>query len=200
MKYALLALLAFITGCSGCVSIPTQGASRAAVRMQFEDGVCSATAVGNYTLLSAGHCFADRQSGVMKVNGEAAAFVVVANDGKDHVLIHVTARQRFVARIGPKPKRGQMLTLIGNPMGFYGLLRMGRVAGWDEDAKCADGSNGCTMMFANLETAGGDSGGGYFNGRGEVVGVHTGTVTYMAWSLAYSYPLAFAPSDYAKIQ
>lgn len=204
MKYAALILLALLVGgCGGCASLPPgKPAYHAAVRLSWLDGgLCSATAVGSHTLLSAAHCFDGATAGLVRVNGTLTTFTVVADDGKDHVLLHVYDRQGYIAKIGRPAKRGQMLSLIGNPLGFYSLLRMGRVAGWDDDkVDCPDGKTKCRVMLSDLETAGGDSGGGYFNARGEVVGVHSGTASYLAWALAYSYPLEFTAEQLALIQ
>lgn len=193
----LLALLA-AAGCSGCASIPpARSEYSAAVRLDFAAGNCSGTAVGEYLILSAAHCFRGADVGSMLVNGVQSAYIVAVNDGRDHVLVKVTARQKVIARIGPRAKRGDQLLIIGNPLGWSGMLRMGRVAGYLQTECLAPIEGECETMLMDMNTAGGDSGSGYFNSRGEVVGVHSGTYSYGIWKLSFSYPLRFTAEQWA---
>lgn len=197
MKTLALLLALFTAGCGGCASIPeARSEYRAAVRLDFQDGNCSGTAVAEYVILSAAHCFRNADIGSMLVNGEKAAYVVAANDGRDHVLVKVTARQRVIARIGKRPKRGDQLLILGNPLGWSNLLRVGRVAGYADVTCLAPIQGECEAMMVDLNTAGGDSGSGYFNRSGEVVGVHSGTYSYGPWKLAFGYPLQFTAEQW----
>jgi S1-C subfamily serine protease len=127
----------------------------------------------------------------MLVNGEKAAYIVAADDGRDHVLVKVTARQMTIAHIGNKPRKGDQVLILGNPLGWSNLMRFGRVAGYS-DLDCLPPIEGkCDTMMVDINTAGGDSGSGYFNKRGEVVGVHSGTYSFGPWKLAFAYPLQF---------
>lgn len=197
MKAALLLALCLIAGCSGCASIPqARPEYSAAVRLDFDGGNCSGTAVGEYLILTAAHCFGSTE-GALSVNGVRAAYVVAANDGFDHVLVKVTARQSRVARVGKRPKAGSQVLIMGNPLGWSNLLRVGRVAG-SITAECLAPIEGdCDTILLDLNTAGGDSGAGYFNKSGEVVGVHSGTYTYGIWKLAFCYPLAFTAEQWS---
>ena len=198
MKWIALLLALLTAGCGGCASIPPIRAEyKAAVRLDFEGGNCSGTAVGAHLILSAAHCFRNADTGSMRVNGVKAAYVVAADDGRDHVLVKVTATQAVVARIGRRPKRGQELLIIGNPLGWSNMLRVGRVSGYEVKSCLAPIEGECEAMLVDMNTAGGDSGSGYFNASGEVVGVHSGTYSYGPWKLAFGYPLAFTAEQWA---
>jgi S1-C subfamily serine protease len=198
MRLLLILLALLAAGCSGCASIPpARSEYKAAVRLDFDGGNCSGTAVGEHLILSAAHCFRGADTGSMLVNGVQSAYIVAANDGRDHVLIKVTARQVVIARVGAQPKRGDQLLILGNPMGWSNLLRVGRVAGYTDLPCLADLVGECKAMMVDLNTAGGDSGSGYFNTRGEVVGVHSGTYSYGPWKLAFGYPLQFTAEQWA---
>lgn len=198
MKYTAI-LLVFLAGCAGCASIPAPRPEfGAAVRLDFYGGGnCSGTAVAEYAIVTAAHCFKGGEMGGMLINGQSAAYQILANDGNDHVLMRVTARQDKVARLGKRPAWGQSLALIGNPVGLSKLFRTGRVAGFDPAANCLDeAERKCPVMFVDLNTAGGDSGAGYFNTKGELVGVHSGSYAYGIWKVAFAYDLAFTEEQW----
>lgn len=156
----LAAMLVMLTGC-GCVSLPDyESAAVATARLEWpHDQVCSGTAVGAHTLLSAAHCFRDK-TGWMLVNDVRADYVVIADDGNDHVLVRISTRQAHVAELGPKPKQGDVVFTHGNPGGYKDLLIVGRVAGW------VDGS-----MEIDSNNWHGDSGAAVFDHAGRIVGV-----------------------------
>lgn len=199
MKSIALLLAFAIGGCAGCASLPAPRPEfAAAVRLDFLDGGnCSGTAVSEFAIVSAAHCFKGSDFGAMSVNGESSAYQVVANDGRDHVLLRVTARQASVARIGKAPVWGEPLAMIGNPAGLSKLFRTGRVAAIDNGFSClGDSGSKCPALLIDLNTAGGDSGAGYFNVRGELVGVHSASYTYGIFKVAVSYKWAFSPEQW----
>jgi S1-C subfamily serine protease len=198
MKWIALLLALFTAGCGGCASIPpARSEYKAAVRLDFPQGNCSGTAVGEHLILSAAHCFRGADTGSMLVNGVQSAYIVAANDGRDHVLLKVTARQAVIARVGRKARSGDQLLILGNPLGWSNLLRVGRVAGYIQAPCLAPIEGECETMLLDMNTAGGDSGSGYFNARGEVVGVHSGTYNHGIWKLAFSYPIQFTAEQWA---
>lgn len=192
------ALLVFLAGCAGCASIPEPKPEfAAAVRLDFDNGGnCSGTAVSEFAIVSAAHCFKGGDFGSMSVDGSPAAYQVIADDGHDHVLLRVTVRQASVARIGKSPTWGQPLALIGNPVGLSNLFRTGRVAAIDDDFDCLGGGKKCPAVLVDLNTAGGDSGAGYFNTKGELVGVHSASYTYGIFKVAVLYKWAFSPEQW----
>ena len=86
----LLALLVFMAGCGGCATLPpSKPTFAAATRLEFPSGgICSATAIGRHTLVSAAHCFSEPR-GLVKVNATLAQYEVIADDKRDHVLVRV---------------------------------------------------------------------------------------------------------------
>lgn len=198
MKWIALTLAFVIGGCAGCASIPAPRPEfAAAVRLDFLDGGnCSGTAVSEFAIVSAAHCFKASDFGAMSIDGKPSAFQVIANDGRDHVLLRVTVRQANTARIGKAPVWGEPLALIGNPVGLSRLFRAGRVAAIDNGFSCLGSSEVCPALLIDLNTAGGDSGAGYFNVKGELVGVHSASYSYGIFKMAVSYKWAFSPEQW----
>jgi hypothetical protein len=161
MRSLLLTLLAFAAGCTGCASTSQYERSQpAAVRLEWpQEQVCSGTAIGPHTLISAAHCFGDK-TGWLLVNDVRADYTVIADDSNDHVLVRVSIRMAHVATLGPKPKQGDVVFTHGNPGGFADLLIVGRVAGWVKGQMVVDSNNWH-----------GDSGAGVLDTQGRIVGV-----------------------------
>lgn len=161
MKFCALLLTLLMAGCSGgCASVPDYASAKtAAVRLEMQNGgTCSGSAVGTYTVLTATHCIG-AHAGDITVQGVKAAYVIVADDGNDHVLIRVTARQARIAKLGPKPEQGAVVFVHGNPSSYPDLLRIGHVAGWFEGDMLID----CNNWY-------GDSGAAVFDAEGRILG------------------------------
>lgn len=190
MRTLLLIVLALmVAGCEGCASVPdyaTPGAT--SVRIETEASVCTATAVGRYTLLTARHCLAV-EKGALSIDGQKAAYELLADDGKDHVLIRVSLKQASVAALGPKPRAGDVVYKWGNPMGLRRILIIGRVAGWLGDG---------TMLIDSTGFKG-DSGAAYFDSRGRIVGVVSAIGGKDAFYLVAAFPLAFSAADWERV-
>lgn len=188
IRLLFAAALALLAGCSGCSTVPHVAVKPATVRLDFPSGVvCSATAVGEYTLLTAAHCF--RQgAGEVNVSGRKAGFVIVASDEKDHVLVRVTARQAHIAQRG-MARQGDVVFVHGNPGGLADVLRFGRVASVQPD--------GTLLVDANNYK--GDSGGAIFNERGQIVGVVTGVSIREWFTLTVALPIAFTAAQWAEV-
>lgn len=188
IRLLFAAALALLAGCSGCSTVPHVAAKGATVRLEFPSGViCSATAVGEYTLLTAAHCFREG-AGEATVSGRKAGFVIVASDKADHVLVRVTARQAQIATRGTA-RQGDVVFIHGNPGGLADVLRYGRVASVQPD--------GTLLVDANNYK--GDSGGAFFNERGEIVGVVTGITLHGYFRLTVAYPLGFTAEQWAEV-
>jgi hypothetical protein len=89
----LLAILAavFLAGCAVAPHKTTH-------RLEFDDGICSATAVGRHVLLSAAHCFEGAHT--LKVDGVPVAVMQIVSDGSGHVLVTVSRSFTHVAQRG----------------------------------------------------------------------------------------------------
>lgn len=188
MKLAVL-LLVFLTGCGGCASVSDFAEAKAyVVRIDFpHGGVCSGTAISKTAMLGAAHCF-DEDKGAAKFNGQPVKYVVVANDGADHVLVTVDRPFKTWARMSAsKPEQGDVVFVHGNPNGIRDMLRVGRVAGWDGD-----------LMALDLLGWFGDSGAAVFNEDGRIVGVvsrmYPADQPY--WRLTGCYALKFTADDW----
>lgn len=89
----LFAILAAVL-LAGCAVAP----HKTTHRLDLDDGVCSATAVGRNTLLSATHCF--KGAHALKVDGVPVAVTQIVSDGSDHVLVTVSRSFAHVAQRG----------------------------------------------------------------------------------------------------
>ncbi|MUV13575.1 S1 family peptidase [Noviluteimonas gilva] len=162
MRILLLALLAFVTGCSGCVSLPKEPDPHSfALRLEFENGLCSATAIGPDEIISAAHCFRDGGR-LNKIGSQAARGYTVTPAGEDVVRVKFAAGVHFVAwakKFG-KAVQADRVRWYGNPLGAEDMLREGYVSG------VVDG-----MVVIAAATCVGDSGSGIFNQRGELIAI-----------------------------
>lgn len=151
-------------------------------------GVCSATAVGQRTLLTASHCVVTKPS-VLVIDGTAAGVLDIALDGKDHALVTVTVTFQDVAKVVSTPKQGDRVKWYGQPMGLDQVYGEGIVVGTKDDRYLIDGQ----IWF-------GVSGAGLFNERGEVVGAVSGILGEQIFKLGFAWPLAFSEQQWAAVK
>ena len=154
-------------------------------RVEIGQGVCSATFIGPQTILSSRHCF-DSDAGVVKIDGERAGYALLADDGKDHVMLRVTVKRPRWAVQGRKPRQGDEVFKHGNPLGLKDVLLFGRVAGWLEDG----------AMLVDASGFKGDSGAALFDRRGEIVGVVSALGGQGPFYLMIAYPMQFTAQDW----
>jgi S1-C subfamily serine protease len=190
MRSIFLSLLALLAaGCCGCASVDYAEASAAAVRIETpQEMVCSATSVGRFSLLTARHCLTGSE-GQITIDGKPSSWKLIAEDGRDHALIAVSVRQVVVAKVGPKPQRGDVVIKYGNPLGLKGLVIYGRVAGY-----MGDGS-----MLLDATSYKGDSGAAIFDRKGRIVGVVSAIGGRDAFYLAVAFPLGFSAKDWERV-
>ena len=204
MRLLLLTLLS-LAGCGGCVTQSQYERSQsAAVRLEWDNGaLCSGVATGPHSIITAAHCTeAGGASGTLKINDKPSRFVVVADDGSDHVLLRVEQRQDHTARLASRHRFrvGELLYLWGNPERMAGVLRVGRIAGTDKDSTLCMGTMKplrvkCTVIYFDGALTHGDSGGAYFDSYGRVVGIESGGAVVGAWSMPFFYPLTFTQAQ-----
>ena len=133
----------------------------ATLRLTFEDGICSGTAVGPHTLLSARHCFNHR---LVSVNGQPVVVGKVRPEGRDAVTADVDMAFPVYAQRGPMPVQGDRIRIWGNPLGEPDVMRVGYVArAW------TDG------LVLDMRVCFGDSGAGVWDDRNRVVAVISAT-------------------------
>ncbi len=182
----LALLLTLLAGCSGCASVPLEQVHGATLRADFDNGVCSATAVGSTTVLIATHCLKD---GTLKtLGGRDVKILGRRDDGKDHSLIRLNIAFDHWARFGVYPAIGQDVFYYGNPLGLADVLRKGYIAAYVEGE-----------FLIDIEGAPGDSGAAVFDSEGRVIGVISmilqGTPTN--FRMMAIFPLAFTPQQIA---
>ncbi len=159
---ALTLLLALFAGCSGCAGVATHDDLRATtLRLEFQLGICSGTAIGPHTILTASHCFAGGGK-LQLVNNQLVKVVRVVDDKKDHSTVTVDRTFKHWAHYGPVPYQGMHVRWWGNPEGESDMYREGVVSKATTDDVLID----ATICH-------GDSGAGIFDDAGEIVGVVT---------------------------
>lgn len=185
----ILAILAAVM-LAGCGAVP----HKTTHRLQFDDGICSATAVGSHTLLSAAHCFKDAHS--LSIDGVPVEVTKIISDGADHVLVTVSATFEHVAKRGHQPYVGDRIHYWGNPAGLGDLYREGYVSGdWVMGGKA--------VALLDINGFYGDSGAGIFDADGQLIGVvsviwQNGNNGYIKFMGMYS--LRFTPEQWAAVQ
>lgn len=200
MRLIAVAVLCLLAAC--CATVPSEyGAARpSTLRLEWAIGkqVCSGVAIGTHTVITAAHCTTDAL-GEFTIDGKPGTWTVLANDGNDHVMLRVTQRLTNIARVGREPRVGQELFLWGQPDRIEHLLRVGRVAGTRLNADgewCIGSAKTCDVMFVDMNLTYGDSGGGFFNARGELVGIESGGYSSRAgWVMPFFYPIKFTPAQ-----
>lgn len=160
MKAVLLILLAVLTGCGGCASLPSHDQLKdLTLRLEFTDGLCSGTKIGPETLETAKHCMVGGP--LLRVNGSAVKVLDVKETGKDRVEVKLSGVSwEHWAKRGPAMKQGDRIRWWGNPRGEPDTYREGYVSRIRADA-----------VLVGAIICQGDSGAGLFNERGELVGV-----------------------------
>lgn len=158
MRY-LLPLLLLLGGCGGCASVPSHSDLRAtALRLEFANGLCSATAIGPDLILSAKHCF----TGPLRtINGQPASVVESHTESRDRIVVKVSGvRFKSWAKRGPVPTQGDKLRFWGNPSGEAGVYREAIVSRVRTD-----------QIVLQTVVCAGDSGSGLIDAQGRVVGI-----------------------------
>lgn len=174
MRLALLLCLLLI-GCSG----PAYAGKQYTHRIEMEGSVCSATAVGPKSLLTADHCIPEGLTG-LSVDGRKAQVVHVERDGQDHIILKLSISFKAWTPITVDPPQGARIRWWGNPAGIPDVYGEGTVAGRYGDYILFDGNiwKGC-------------SGAGLFDNRGRLVGVVSGMLYRQDYKINWALPLKF---------
>ena len=191
---ALLLMLA-----SSACSWPARGevwdeVHGATLRLEVPGGICSGTAVGRYTILTASHCFYGKDGKPTKprtitANGELCEVWKLTTDKNDHALLVVGGCEfAITAKLGNTAKVGDRVFAWSNPSEFRDILLFGEVAGY-ADSDLIDAK----ATLYNLNAYFGSSGGGIFNAQGKLVGVIS--IATHPYKLMGSFPLAFTKAQ-----
>ena len=194
MAYALMQGL--------CACTPNSYQSLAVMRLDFDDGVCSGTAVASHTIISAAHCFEDVENELgfvtppppsMKVAGYPAKILAVVFDGNDHALVKVDLEFGAYLRLAKAPPVGGSIHYWGNPAKIDNVYREGYVTSYH-----------LGEMVMDVNGFFGDSGAGVLNERGQLVGVisfiHTEQRQGRNFSLMGASALEFTPLQYRMME
>lgn len=103
---AILAML-MLAGCA----LPVHMVRNTTHRLTIHNEVCSATAVGHHTLLTASHCM---RGGPVMIDGTAIVITEIMQDGHDHTLIVTPHKFKHRAFMRPRPLRA------GTKIFYYG--------------------------------------------------------------------------------
>lgn len=180
MRMLALTALLLVSGWTGCASVPSHSRLQATtLRLQFERGICSGTAIARDVILSAQHCF--KGGGALRfVNGQPVKVIGYGKDEHDLATIRVTGVTfKTWARRGGSLTQGERVRFWGNPGGEHNVYREGYVSRATTD-----------LVVLDMTICKGDSGAGIFNQRGEVVGVVTGMNDLNGCTFMLSYPWA----------
>jgi hypothetical protein len=193
MAYALMQGL--------CACVPKSYQSLAVMRLDFDDGVCSGTAVAPHTIISAAHCFEDVENELgfvtppppsMKVNGYLVKILAVVFDGNDHALVKVDFTFDNYARLAKTPDVSAHVHYWGNPAKIDNVYREGYITSYH-----------LGEMVMDINGFFGDSGAGIFNTRGLLVGVisfiHPKEHQGLVFRLMGASALEFTPLQYSMM-
>jgi hypothetical protein len=196
-------LLSLIICCTACN--PTKIAINTSHRIEITEGygtkICSATAVGKHTLLTATHC--DSENNVVIIDGESTIIIEKVFDHYDHELMIVKTEFKHFARFSNEKARiGQHVWICGNPKGLPNIVREGTFAGSISETDPAPGIlNGVYDIYLyDLNSTNGDSGSAIFNSFGEIVDVDSISYVYNSFHLAGAFALHFNKNDLSKIK
>lgn len=177
MRALIAAILFLLAGCAW--SAPHD----ATLRLEFGDGICSATAIGHNRILTASHCL--KGAPLQRVGDRTATVTGRMDDGHDHSIITVDIGFDVYARRGNGLEQGQAVQWWGNPHGIADVYRQGVVAQVTDARVYIDGNG---FM--------GDSGAALFDRNGRVVGVLSAIAEADGFRLMVAYPLAFTDEQW----
>ena len=158
-----------------------------------DDGICSGTAIGQHTLLSAAHCFENIKT--LTVNGRPTKILAMVSDNHDHELVRIDRVFTHIATFGPTPDPGDLVFMYGAPAGIQDQLQVGRVSG----------HRGKYTLY-DVTSFLGDSGAAIFDEQGRIVGVVSAVVggpsikeSSIGFGLMVSEAIKFSARDWAKV-
>jgi serine protease Do len=140
-------------------------------------GLCSGVWVGKHVVLTANHCVADLEDGETLVvstvdtpkGGGVRAEVLALDEDHDLALVATLDEPSHpIALAGPMPRVGDRVETMGHPYEMYWSYSSGDVAAIRDDVS---DDRPMKVIQATAPISPGNSGGGLFNEKGELVGI-----------------------------
>lgn len=163
-------------------------------------GLCSGVWIAKHLILTANHCVADMEDGEsLAVStpsnhdaGGTPAVVMALDEVHDLAVVGVMeVPDHPITMPGALPQQGDRVETMGHPVGQYWSYSSGDVAAIRDDL---DGGP-FRVIQTTAPTSPGNSGGGLFNERGELVGICSYKVVRRgAENLSYYIPVQYAAS------
>jgi trypsin-like peptidase len=183
----------------------TAGPAPVTARLTIDGATCSGTVVAYNVILSAQHCFEDRDEideilgippkpapSTMKVDGYTVEIVGLVFDDNDHALVKVGFTFKDFAKLGVRPAVGAHVHYWGNPAGVNNVYREGYVTSYHHGE-----------MVIDVNGFFGDSGAGIFDEDGKVVGVMSSIEFHRHQGLTFrlmgASELEFTPLQYSMM-
>ena len=168
--------------------VPPSVQHDAAKRITTAHSLCSASAIGQHTILTATHCLAGEP--LETVNGVRVRVLEQYDDGHDHTILRTDQNYgAFTPLCQRAPMQGEDVVWYGNPGGATDLERKGYVEGFIRG-----------MVVVDAEVYHGDSGSSVLAASGCVIGVVFGykAAPDMYFSVMLMYPLAFTDAQISR--
>lgn len=194
MKYVLLILA--LLGASGCVSAQPPYSELEPKTGQLLNGesLCSATTLYRHAIATTKHCVigAPKQ---LRYQGVLVNVTGYLYDETEGVIVLVDRDLGQGVGIGPLPRVGDEVSIIGNPAAIEQVIRRATYAGVGEYP-----DTGKPFMWIDCRCWSGDSGAGVLDSKGRLVGIFWGALRiHYQDKLAYpvefyfsiAYPLSF---------
>lgn len=155
---------------------------------------CTGAVIGKETILTAEHCVPAERP-VTHVNGKPVTVVVVARDGKDHVLLRTSPLPYKPLKVNlTHVEVTERVFLWGYAEGLQKMYRTGVYSGDYVDEKEK-------YYLYDIEIIFGDSGSPIFNSKGEVVStlniIHQFQLVYR---MGGSQPWAFTKAQWSQVK
>lgn len=161
-------------------------------RIAFPDsGICSGSTY-QAALLTTKHCVTPEPASLTYRSVTRKVRRTVIEGENAIVVFDGAASLGMSVKLGPAPKVGDKVWLVGNVAGMNQVYREGVVSGWKDGAFLID----CRCWQ-------GDSGAGVFNQRGDLVGIFYGRRVWTgaggdSFDYPFAYPLAFTPEQWKE--
>jgi Trypsin-like peptidase domain len=178
-------------------------------------GLCSSTAVGPHTLLTAAHCNSGKDDDhytTINLDYAVRQYHILAEltDNQDHVLYYLDGPSFvfYIPDFSPaSPKAGDEVVIYGDGLGAYPPRPLyGRINGFLSDRDVSDVDQGAGIVYYDMSIQHGDSGSAVYdiNDHHRIVGLMTYGLGFNdergSSVVAVSFALAFPPDAELKLE